>query len=358
MAYNEVAKEYYFTLQEAVDDAAENDVITLLKDGETAIVGKTITILREHEGTKYEATVSALKDYTVIEDEGQTRYEVKEAKALEDETDEPAFAYIDLEVDGYTGEEILPLQTVLDTAALTANASNEVRVRLYPDYDEDYVAGTVIIPSYVVLDIEGYELIADRVIGLNNSKITGALDSSSKDGVFTGGLLKVPVGNLVLSEEPYNDGTFDILPIWDPDENVLAYRFSRFNANTSGNAQGLYIKAEENKIEFKWNHQATGEVNKQLLSDSFGADDNELSIIVRIQWENDTGVVKQDYVYNAGFVQTLASNKDNKNWDYALTIAGYKSLGINMEKLRVIPMIVTNSGATSAGKQWTEENSK
>ncbi|MBR2641605.1 MAG: hypothetical protein IKD46_00615, partial [Lentisphaeria bacterium] len=85
---------------EAVDAAAENGVITLLKDGETAIVGKTITILREHEGTKYEATVSALKDYTVIEDEGQTRYEVKEAKALEDETDEPALAYIDLNKNG------------------------------------------------------------------------------------------------------------------------------------------------------------------------------------------------------------------------------------------------------------------
>jgi len=347
----QIGDEKFETLQEAVNAAEDGATITLLKSGEVAMAAKNVTVYRGEQ--LFTATVSALTGYTPIETDNE--YIIIEASALQ-QNKGPVAAYIDAE--GYGTSKMMTLQDALDTAATFATAENNVVVKLSMDFTGTNKVGAIIIPSHVVLNIESHTLEADRVIGLNGSKIAGTTDSSSKDGVFTGGLLKVPVGNLVLSEEPYNDGTFDILPIWDPDENVLAYRFSRFNANTSGNAQGLYIKAEENKIEFKWNHQATGEVNKQLLSDSFGADDNELSIIVRIQWENDTGVVKQDYVYNAGFVQTLASNKDNKNWDYALTIAGYKSLGINMEKLRVIPMIVTNSGATSAGKQWTEENSK
>ena len=121
-------------------------------------------------------------------------------------------------------------------------------------------------------------------------------------------------------------------------------------SNTAKN-RGLTIDEETEKIYFQFKHQATGAINKSLLAD--GAEDNELSVIIRLAWSNEKGTAYQDFVYNDSQIAKAAGS-----YDYTFTLTGYSELNIDLSTLEVTAMVVSESNATASGTTWTADMAK
>ena len=339
-----IGEKMYESLQDAVDDAQAGATITLLADvaaDEVVVVKKPVNIVKGNfaitednvacmkytndEGEKVQLTCEQSPDGLVI----------KQAVLSSDEAGE-AVAYI-------VGNEgnYMTLQDALNAAEATGGT-----VKIKADVNELVVDSIVVIPSGVTLDIESKTLTVKSLVGLKNSKLTGTPDSSSSDNKWTGGLLVTAKGNLILSETPYNNGAYDVLPVWDPAAG--AYRFSLFQADaTSKDAYGLFIDEAEGTLIFKFVHKATGQINKGLLID--GSSDNELKIVVHLEWMTTEGIAYQEFVYTDGLVGQVAGDDVR----YTFTLEGYEKLNIVMDTLKVSARIITESGVICESVVYT-----
>ena len=221
-------------------------------------------------------------------------------------------------------EEALAAAKAGDTVTLLADAETSV----------------LVVASGVTLDLGTYNLTADYIVAFNGGYINAKTNSGS---------LTVPRGNLILNEGVAN-GSYTILPVWDPTENV--YKFSNFMAYTDNNKRKLRAYETEGRIEFQFTHIASTAINSSLLADN-GSSDNGVSVIVRLEWKNEDGTAYQNFVFNDGFVKTVAAAG---NRDYILRLNGTEALEINLETLCVTAIISTESGAEACGTVWTIEN--
>ena len=208
----------------------------------------------------------------------------------------------------------------------------------------DAVAGTVFIPAGVTLDLAEYSLTVDYFFGVKGAYLTGTPAV---------GKLIVPKENIVLGQNSYvNAKGQNVLPIWDPAQNC--YLFSLFVVNTdTGKGRGLKIDEEKEEIYFQFKHQASGFAITDLLAD--GASDNEMSVIIRLEWSNEKGSASQAFVYNDTQVGYVSVGKNGVAQDYTFTLTGYSALNIDLSTLKVMAMIVTESGATLVGTIWTQD---
>lgn len=196
--------------------------------------------------------------------------------------------------------------------------------------------------------INGVTLKADRVIGLNGSKLT-ANTSDSKNGVKTGKLL-ADQANILLSEGcAKNASDFAILPIWIEDH----YEFSLFNIQVTTSAQGLRIDEANEYIEFKFAHQESGDY-KSTLSD--GGLKEGVKVVQEPSWitENKTGTPFQNFVYNGAFSGIAAGGSNN----YTFNLKGYGALYMDLSTMKLVAKVVTDTGATLASAEYTTANDK
>ena len=244
----------------------------------------------------------------------------------------------------YTVEDALSAATSGETVTLIADSAEDV---------------SLIIPTGVTLDLQGYTLTADRLIGLNGSYLNAKRPSSTTNTL--GGILNVPEDNLILSENGYKlTEVAYVLPVWNPE--AKHFQFSQFIVNTNNDDRGLWINEEKEKIYFQFKHQASTLINQRLLAD--GASDNELAVKVVLEWSNDSGAAGVEFVYNDEQVGYIVLGKysetEGKNiaMDYTFTLTNYSQLNIDISTLKVYAKIETNSGATAFGDVWTLENAK
>lgn len=226
----------------------------------------------------------------------------------------------------YTVEDALVAAAPGDTITLTADTTENA---------------TITIPSGVTLDLRGYTLTADRVIGLDGSFLNATCPSSTGTG---GGKLIVPKGNLTLSEESFVDSAnYNILPVWTGSE----YIFSRLVTNNN-KVVGDKLKVTDDSIFFQFGYNATSYVKKTYFADGFS--DNALSMIVRISWKTFDGngeyqgIATQDFAYS-----DIQVGKATNNASLVYELTNYKSLGIDIEKgnVKISGMIITDSGAVA-----------
>ena len=333
----------YTSLQAAVDAAVEGDRITVLKSGEIALVKKAVVI----DHNEFEVTVAALAGYAVVESNGVSTI-IKSSDYMANAGD--PIAYVDIDNDGYKGEVLTTLQAALNTAA----SGDTVKLTA----DLTIADATIIIPEGVTLDIQSYTVKVKNLIGLNGSFLR-AQHESNVDGKMDGGKLVVAKNNLVLSEQApkVDDVTASngkvlgryLLPIWSPSENC--YRFARiFTDSLSSSEYGLVVTDDE--ISFKFRHQVNTDINKLLLND--GADDNAMSIVLRLEWNvydgdgNLYGTAHQDFVYGNYLVSKVAVD----GWRYTFNLKNYAAMGIAKDSVKVYAKIVSDSGATMFGHEW------
>lgn len=223
-----------------------------------------------------------------------------------------------------------------------AEAQSGETVNLIADSTEDV---TLVIPSGATLNLQSYSLKCKNVIGLQGSTMTATPNS---------GKLFVAKGNIILPEEAFlsaENATGDryILPIWSPADGC--YLFSLFAVMDGHESRGLFIDEENKKLYFQFKHGATGAINQSLLIN--GASDNDISILVVFEWEDQNGLAKQEFVYNDEQIAAAVGPHD-----YTMRLNNYDQLNMNLETLVVCGKIVSGSGATAFGKKWTVENAK
>ena len=212
---------------------------------------------------------------------------------------------------------------------------------------DDAQAGTLIVPVGVTLDLGDHDLTVDYLVVFNGGYVIANVNS---------GRLIAPKGRIILGEQGYvNAAGQYIMPIWDPVNEC--YQFSLFVVNTdSSKGRGLKIDEEKEEIYFQFKHQASGFAITDLLAD--GASDNEMSVIIRLEWSNEKGSASQAFVYNDTQVGYVSVGKNGVAQDYTFTLTGYSALNIDLSTLKVTAVIVTNSNSVASGMTWTQETAK
>ena len=84
-----------------------------------------------------------------------------------------------------------------------------------------------------------------------------------------------------------------------------------------------------------------------------GNADNNLNIVVVVEWSTSDGTASLEYVYNNEEVMRV----NNGSWDYAL-ILNYVELGINISTINVYAKVETDSGATVYSENWDYSEAK
>lgn len=233
-------------------------------------------------------------------------------------------------------------------AALAAAAPGET-VTLLKDAEESYV---VIAPG-VTLDLQGYALTAERLVGFNGSYINAVTPKSDR----LGGRLIIPKGNLILSEQALpKTAPYYLLPFWN---DVGYYQFTQIALvdTDSKNARGLKIEKENETIKFQFTHNASAFVDENMFVD--GMSDNELEVVVHLEWTDAKGESSLEYVFNDDQVGKVAVGVGGKAYDYTFQLKNYTKIGIDaaaLETLKVYAMIRADSGVTVFTNVWTVEN--
>ena len=80
-----------------------------------------------------------------------------------------------------------------------------------------------------------------------------------------------------------------------------------------------------------------------------GVSDNELSVMVRLEWTDaDGNVAYQDFVYGDKHVSVVSAGDAM----YTFQMSGYSAMKIDISTLKVTPMFLTTSGAASVGTTY------
>lgn len=221
----------------------------------------------------------------------------------------------------------------LSDALEAVDDEDEETIQMLKNYEEKYV----IIAPGTTLDLSHYTVKATFVVGLPGSFLTG--DTYSTSNAY--GQLIVAEKNLSLSEEAYFDGSYYRLPVYNKDR----YVFSRFEVDTNNSDRGLSIEGDNLRFQFVTN--MTYDVMKKLLID--GADDNALSVKVRLEWMNEAGTAYLDFDFKDSLIGDMCTGR----YDLLLTLSGLETMGVNLSTLKVYGVIESSSGATVYGDVWT-----
>ena len=191
-------------------------------------------------------------------------------------------------------------------------------VVLLVDCAESYV----LVAPGVTLDLAGFALTADYVVGFDSANV---VDNPGGGKLITG------QDNVVLDESN------SMVPVYDG----TGYIFSRVGfalkqvENTEGN--GVRINA----LAYLENLEAV-----ELLKD--GAADNNLQIVILLSWGNDQGTHSQKFVFNDDVVAAVYSSNNGTATGYgkmfAMTIAGADTV----ENLQANVMLVSGTNVEYA----------
>ena len=227
--------------------------------------------------------------------------------------------------------------------ALTAAMPGDV-VTLLADVD---AYGYLVLPVGVSVDLGEHTLSADYIYGSKESSIIGIPQKSQ---------LNVPKGNLILGQAATNNLGQYVLPIWDEANNC--YQMSLFVVNTNKSDRGLFIDEANETIRFQFKVQATTAFFETLMRDN-GLTDNDMSVIIRLQWKTynkdgeELGIAYQNFVYNDTQVSMSTGN-----YDLSFTLTGFSALNISLDDLVVVALVETASGADAYGTEWNVNNAK
>ena len=175
----------------------------------------------------------------------------------------------------------------------------------------DYTCEEIWVKPGVTLDLNGKVLKTGYVIGQNGSNV---VDNTRK------GLLEVESTNITLST------TNSETPIRDNDLN--GYRFGKYYVDDT--SKGLGIAVSEGIINYSFVTMQSGGVKSYFLD---GITDNEIQVIVKATWKEETGDRSHVFYYNDTQVGLVAAG-GNK---YTFAMKGYEDL----EDLRINAMVET-----------------
>ena len=205
-------------------------------------------------------------------------------------------------------------------------------IQMLKDYEENYV----IIAPGTTLDLADHTVTARFVIGLESAYLMG------DPGVAK---LVVNPNNISLDETCANDDEkgLNVLPIYNPD--LGCFQFSLFRVDTKS---GVQVTAD--KIYFAFQVASSG-FAQDLLKD--GASDNELSFIVRLEWNtlSGTGKAHQDFIFEDQFI----GNTYTHGGYMFLNLIGFEALDIDISSLTVKGMVIADSGVVSSGTEYTNK---
>ena len=211
--------------------------------------------------------------------------------------------------------------------ALAAAQSGETVILL-----TDVAENRVLVTPGTTLDLNGYTLTANYVVGFNTSAI---LDSSNSEanGYVPQGLLAVDPDNMVLYE---GNGA---VPVYNAEKG--GYIFVDFlfqaKATSDGDVAQINMLVTSRTLEVI-----------DLLKD--GAEDNDIQIVVRLTWDSETGTAYQDFVFNEDTIQNVMKSNTG-------TYGGFERMfyvnvsGINeLTGVTATAMVIAGSNAVDAGK--------
>ena len=205
-------------------------------------------------------------------------------------------------------------------------------IQMLKDYEENYV----IIAPGTTLDLADHTVTARFVIGLESAYLMG------DPGVAK---LVVNPNNISLDETCANDDEkgLNVLPIYNPD--LGCFQFSLFRVDTKS---GVQVTAD--KIYFAFQVASSG-FAQDLLKD--GASDNELSFIVRLEWNtlSGTGKAHQDFIFEDQFIGYTYTHGGYM----FLNLIGFEALDIDISSLTVKGMVIADSGVVSSGIEYTNK---
>jgi len=162
--------------------------------------------------------------------------------------------------------------------ALSAANSGET-VKLIADCSGGYV---MVTPG-VTLDLNGYTLTADYVVGFNGSNV---VDNSEAN---TGLLVVDDAKNVVLAE------TNSQLPVWTG-EGYIFVEILKFQETGRGTNTYIFLPTFE-------------EIAHQYLAQ--GMENSKVKIAIRMTWNIETGTAYQDFIYNNTTVGNVINSYSN-----------------------------------------------
>lgn len=187
----------------------------------------------------------------------------------------------------------------------------------------------LVVPGGVTLDISGNILTAESATAIGTGIIT--------DTAFTG-TLKVGVGKLrVPASNKY-------IPVYNA---VDGYVFINAMAWDTASGCGVVTDDEAGTLTLTFiplfGGKAATEQNivVPLLGD--GADDNEIRLCVRCEWDNATGRSTQEFIYGNTYVANAVNNRGG--YAVTMTLNNYSTL----KNLKLKAMIISNTGAEKSG---------
>ncbi len=207
-------------------------------------------------------------------------------------------------------------------AALAAAVSGQT-VALQSDAEES----RVLVQPGVTLDLNGHTLTADYLVGFNTSAVC---DSSNNEanGYEAKGLLAVAPENLVLYE---SNGA---VPVYNPEKGGFIFVDFLFKSVVTQGENGTTVDMLVTS--------RTMEVI-DLLKD--GASDNDIQVIVRLNWDNATGTAYQDFVFNETTIQRVMQSNGGSYGVFGrmffVNITGLEALA----NVKATVMIVSGSNA-------------
>jgi hypothetical protein len=211
--------------------------------------------------------------------------------------------------------------------ALKAAVSGET-VTMIADSTEPVI---LIIPTGVTLDIQSNTLTADRIIGLNGSKLmANTMSNSTESG---SGFLKVKKDNVLLDDGcVVASNGYGILPVWNPDAGHYEFALMRVYDQYSSNG----LSVTEDNIRFVFRHEVGGYYKRFLLNN--GGLDNGVKVEVVLTWDNTQLVFT---ISDDKFI--TVNNATNK--DHTFTLDNYSLIGVDLSKdVYITARIVTDCG--------------
>ena len=241
---------------------------------------------------------------------------------------------------------------ILHDAILEASEGDVIRMIANSDQtqlkDICPSAGIVTLTNGIVLDLQGYALKVDVLFAAEGSYVTADYYNGS-----TGGKLVVSEKNLILHDQ--GEGTAagaSELPAWDP--NLGCYVFGQFLLLDKGSNLGLEVHKAEDYIYFRFDHNASSWFRGNILNN--GVTENDMAVEVYLQWQTETGVAYQYFVYTDEQVDKSngvfnGSTMVEDNYRYYFTLNGIEQLEIDLDTLVVSARIISNCGSTAQGSE-------
>ena len=181
------------------------------------------------------------------------------------------------------------------SAALNAAKSGDTVVLLT---DMDATATPLLIYPGVTLDLGSYTLVADYLIGLEGSCVTGvAVDKNGENGAK----LVVPQDSIVLSATAPDGAAagYKVIPVWNGDH----YIFSQAVISR----QGFTVDNGTSKVTFLPNFSS---YIKNSLFKTDGCADNDVSVIISVSWMESGIRVTQEYFYTTSLIIDAMNNRE------------------------------------------------